>query len=585
MSCNIQDLKKIKNGGGFKNYIDYIRFPFFKNISPNAKIEFDFPFTVLIGKNGSGKSSVLHALYGAPKNQSVSNFWFSTNIDPIKESPEGDRHCFIYAYTKDGKSLEVLKTRIKNKGNPDYWEPSRPVQKYGMEMPTGTQKGKRNDPITMNVIYRNFRSTLSSFDKYFYHNNNPQSYLRNKARSLKKALAEDIVIKGAYNHDQNQKRHTLTASELKVISDILGKEYSAGTIIHHKFFKEWGYSILFSTQDLQYSEAFAGSGELSAAMLVYEVLNAPKNSLILLDEPEISLHPGAQTRLRQFLFEQIKLHKHQVIISTHSPAFVDGLPSSAIKVFSTTPSGKYSVIPERLPEEAFYEIGSPSGAIKTVYTEDRLGADIVKTIVADMGDATSSIFGIKHVPGGVSAAYDHAAKQVALGADQYIWFILDGDQQVEFEDPDLIPVGQKNATDLEQKIIDKLGTLPRFYLDGNNETLKIDTYFRFLQFLHRKVKFLPAATPESIIWSEAVARQLLTLLGEPQQVIDHTITELAAITDYKTKFVNLTEKVKAADGQTIAVIHSAFIKNWKNSGSPTKTKLTTMLSQIRDTQN
>ncbi len=167
MSCSIQDLKKIKNGGGFKNYIDYIRFPFFKSIAHGTKMEFAFPFTVLIGKNGSGKSSVLHALYGAPKNKSVSNFWFSTNIDPIKESPDGDRHCFIYAYMKDGKSLEVLKTRIKNKDNPDYWEPSRPVQKYGMEMPTGDQKGKRNDPITMNVIYRNFRSMLSSFDKYF----------------------------------------------------------------------------------------------------------------------------------------------------------------------------------------------------------------------------------------------------------------------------------------------------------------------------------------------------------------------------------------------------------------------------------
>ncbi len=398
-------------------------------------------------------------------------------------------------------------------------------------------------------------------------------------------MAEDIVVKGAYNHDQNHKRHTLTASELQAISGILGKEYSAGTIVHHKFFKEWGYSILFSTQDLQYSEAFAGSGELSAAMLVYEVLNAPPNSLILLDEPEISLHPGAQTRLRQFLFEQIKLHKHQVIVSTHSPAFVDGLPSSAIKVFSTTPGGKYSVVPERLPEEAFYEIGSPASAIKNVYTEDKLATEVVKAVIADMGDATSSIFGINHIPGGASAVYDYAAKQVALGANQNIWVILDGDQQVEFEDPSLIPVGQKNTAQLEKKIIDKVGTLPKFYLDGNNETLKVDIYFRFLQFLYDRVKFLPAPTPESIIWSETVARQLLTLLGEPQQVIDHTMTELAAIDNHKTKFVNLTEKVKAADGQTITVVHSAFIKNWKNTGGPTKTTLTAMLSQIRDTQN
>ena len=50
---------------------------------------------------------------------------------------------------------------------------------------------------------------------------------------------------------------------------------------------------------------------------VVDVLAADEYSLILLDEPETSLHPGAQRSMLRFLLDQIKLKKHQIIISTH----------------------------------------------------------------------------------------------------------------------------------------------------------------------------------------------------------------------------------------------------------------------------
>ena len=36
------------------------------------------------------------------------------------------------------------------------------------------------------------------------------------------------------------------------------------------------------------------------------VLSAPNNSLILLDEPEVSLHPSAQKKLKIFLLHKIR---------------------------------------------------------------------------------------------------------------------------------------------------------------------------------------------------------------------------------------------------------------------------------------
>lgn len=88
----------MKENNCFPNYIEYIQFPFYKNMQKQTKIQFNFPFTVLIGKNGSGKSSVLHALYGAPEKKSCSDFWFSTEVDPIKESGEHNR--FFMAIVK-----------------------------------------------------------------------------------------------------------------------------------------------------------------------------------------------------------------------------------------------------------------------------------------------------------------------------------------------------------------------------------------------------------------------------------------------------------------------------------------------------
>ena len=68
---NIEALKKMKANSAFSNYIEYIRFPNFKNLEKNTKIDFEFPLTFFVGKNGGGKSSTLQSLYGAPKGNSL----------------------------------------------------------------------------------------------------------------------------------------------------------------------------------------------------------------------------------------------------------------------------------------------------------------------------------------------------------------------------------------------------------------------------------------------------------------------------------------------------------------------------------
>ncbi|WP_113928611.1 hypothetical protein [Bacillus sp. P14.5] len=120
---------------------------------------------MLAGKNGLGKSSCLHALYGVPYNKNIGTFWFSTAVDPIKEKGSTDRNRYYYAYGETRK--EVIYSRIDKPGKPDYWETSRPLKFLGMKK-LEEEGITRNSPVRKGVEYIDFRSELSPYDQYYY---------------------------------------------------------------------------------------------------------------------------------------------------------------------------------------------------------------------------------------------------------------------------------------------------------------------------------------------------------------------------------------------------------------------------------
>ena len=164
-------LKAMLAARKFDPYISHIRFPHYKNLAPDLKIDFDFPITALVGPNGTNKSSILRAIQGSPGNENLGVYWFSTSTDPIAET--GARNAFIYGYhhAGAGKIVEVLKLRIKKDEDPDYWEPSRALSSYGMAKFDGQSPDNKNktrwDTIAKPVVYIDFRQTLSAFDRAF----------------------------------------------------------------------------------------------------------------------------------------------------------------------------------------------------------------------------------------------------------------------------------------------------------------------------------------------------------------------------------------------------------------------------------
>ncbi|MDQ2774518.1 MAG: ATP-binding protein [Acidobacteriota bacterium] len=65
------------------------------------------------------------------------------------------------------------------------------------------------------------------------------------------------------------------------------------------------------------------SGEQHELVVLYELLfRAPKAGLFLVDEPEISLHVGWQSRFLKDLINILEFTDSQAIVATHSPVII-----------------------------------------------------------------------------------------------------------------------------------------------------------------------------------------------------------------------------------------------------------------------
>lgn len=590
----IELITRIRASGQFRKYIDFIHFPFYRNIEINSRISFDFPLTVFIGQNGCGKSSCLHAMFGAPRNYTPYSFWFDTQVDPIQYyDDQKRRHSFWYSFVDQNNVIrQVVKARILRNDDPNYWETSRPLAWAGMR----TREDKRRDkPIVKSVVYLDFRSELSAFDKFFYFGNtknlkskNKQEFIRKKSGSLRKLLTREKAILHTSTGPVNKPIHQLTEQEIKWVSFILGREYISAEYLEHRLFRNDGYSVVFRTNFGHYSEAFAGSGEVAVVRLVMKVLAAEEYSLILLDEPEVSLHPGAQHRLKLFLLEQIKINKHQVVITSHSPSIVHGLPKEAIKVFHQNPRNGRFLIKENLtPEEAFFHIEFPIDNRKNIIVEDVLAKEIISSVLGKIGEETSNLFNIKFNPGGESVIKKEFIPVFCREENKKDFVIFDGDQKrlENHYDWRTIPTTELTINNLKRKLHELTGEDIKFSVDGGlsggNTEQQIELLKLYLDFYRTNVYYLPQQIPEEIIWNTKYAEILISNIYLDEVVLKDKITHLAAIENTKKKFAFIAEILQGENSaEAIASVHKQFIQRWLNSEDQNLDVITNLILSI-----
>lgn len=587
----ISSIISAKNANTFLRYIDFIQFPFYRNIELDTRINFDFPLTVFIGQNGCGKSSCLHAIYGAPDRYTPYRFWFDTKVDPVNYyDDQRKRHSFWYSFIEGNEIKQVIKARIRRKNDPNYWETSRPLAWAGME-----SRKKRDKPILKNVVYLDFRSELSAFDKYFYfgdlklsRSRNKQEFLRRKSSSLNNIFEGRKQFINSSTRNLNEPLEILSPEELKWISYILGRKYTKALSVYHELFRNKGYSVIFQTNYAKYSEAFAGSGEMAVVRLVKEVISAENFSLILLDEPEVSLHPGAQSRLQEFLLDQIKVKKHQIVITSHSPSIVKGLPREAIKVFYQNPNnGRFLIKENLLPEEAFYHIEFPISKRKNIIVEDVLAQRIIQEVLNKIGEELKSLFDVKFNPGGESVIKKEFIRVFCREKNDQDFVIFDGDQNPNIPHFDWRTLSESeiNIEQLKIKIKEQTNEDIKFSVDGGtkggDKKQQLELQKNYLDYYLNNVFYLPKQIPEEIIWSDDLANILIKGVVSNPVEIDNNLIKLDEIDSTKQKFAFVSNVVQGdSSSNSIYSIHKQFIQRWLNNSNEDFESIKRVLSSI-----
>jgi len=472
----LDSIRKNFSSNKFDKFIHEINFPRFKNFAPGVKLNLRFPVTVLVGPNGGGKSSVLHAAWGMPLRSSTSRFWFSTPVDPMDFDSENQNRYWYSHYIKELKQ-QVQCRKMCGKKRHGYWEPTRPAQKEFMdEMPAQNDRNKkfmsgsgdRWNQVERTPLYINSKAESSAFERVFYSldsttlETKQDSFVR-YSRQLKTAIDGDLKSLQYYGRERIKNNHIISASQLAVINKILRKNYkSARYVVHSLYERNFSPSVIFETDRRTYSECFAGSGELAVVNCVLALDKLKPFDLLLLDEPETSLHPGAQTMLLEHILTIVKDKMIQVIVSTHSPTFVELLPVESLIVLDSSSDG---IVARAHPSKAsaFHTLGHIDTSRLTIVTEDKLLEVLVERALNHLPRELAKNVTVVGVEVGASEMLSNQIRAYAQ-ADAKIVMVLDGDQSdiqkvIDIDPGSLSPIStQENIDFLKDNNVSIVGT-------------------------------------------------------------------------------------------------------------------------------
>ncbi|WP_145249809.1 ATP-dependent nuclease [Pseudomonas oryzihabitans] len=265
----------------------------YRGFKERTTVEFSIPdtinqgsgLTILTGPNNSGKSSILECLRTrsgyqnisfttGTRNSSVEFVEIKFNIIEKKDSEEKERQEIIKSVAKG--SSETSRTGIDNSFQIFVLPSRRAFNPY-----FSRNSLNREEYLHHNIIQSQRSSTLNNFEQRLF---NILKSPENFNELLKEALGFDVT----WTIDQTDQGQ---------------------------------YFLKFFNGNHTHSSDGMGEGIVSIFSIIDSLYDSNPGSVIVIDEPELSLHPALQKRVKEILLRFSK--DRQIIISTHSPYFID----------------------------------------------------------------------------------------------------------------------------------------------------------------------------------------------------------------------------------------------------------------------
>lgn len=308
----------------------------------DAQIELDWPVVAIAGTNGSGKTTILqiasaaYTTVASGARHYTLGRWIGPAMERLGESPNIAADArIIYQYYDDTPTVEVAYQPHRTRwGYPRRGNPSRFVQFIGIG---------------------NYAPRIEKIDRTH-------------------------LARGRLEVRETRRIPNRT---LESFSRILGRSYDAAVIATVSVpAAEWTDDVPFLQRgDVGYAWPNMGAGEQKLLRLIDVLEELPHQSLILLEEPELTLHGDAQQGFAWYLMTLARRNGHQIVVATHSSHIFETLPPEG-RILISRVRGEATVLHRAPKFSAARKMAAGAiGASEIIFVEDQVAERFLTELV------------------------------------------------------------------------------------------------------------------------------------------------------------------------------------------------------------
>ena len=362
----------------------------------DLKIKFENPLTAIMGVNGAGKTTVIHALACI----------YQPDEELQGQTDKGEDHHFPEFFVPNTDALwQGSKFYVVNKmqTKTGEWKTMNPrvySKDFDRWAPQYSSRPKRN------VYYIGIDTCLPEIEK--------------------KSATSRVIYTSSKRSDKISKKVLETAAY------VLNKDYE---VLVDNLYHKHRFLGVHTKSGLKYSSLSMGTGEQRTIKILEKVLNAQQYSLVLIDEIDLLLHVSALRRLIEKLYE-IAVKKHlQIVFTTHSLEILDMQDKVGLQYLNVIckNDGESEIfVLDRPNDDIIRDLTGSSNRPLKIYVEDEFSQAIVTFILKKYNmkrKASVLRFGAAH------NAFVLAAGYILTGEScDNVLLLLDGDEYAKQEE-------------------------------------------------------------------------------------------------------------------------------------------------------